>query len=65
MIIAWGDHPKGLKDDYNELVAYALETLNKNENNVFYVDKISKNGNPKHGQVWSYSDELKKRQNCL
>jgi hypothetical protein len=59
VIIAWGDHPKGLYTEYKELKRRILDILIANKNSVFYVDKLSKNGNPKHGQVWGYSNELK------
>jgi hypothetical protein len=59
VIIAWGDHPKGLFKEYEELKRVTLENLKVNRNAVFYVDKLSKNGNPKHGQVWGYENELK------
>jgi hypothetical protein len=32
--------------------------LTKNNNKFFYVDKLSKAGNPKHGQIWGYKDRL-------
>lgn len=58
VIIAWGDHPKGLYKEYEELKKTTLDKLKENKNNVFYVDKLSKNGNPKHGQVWGYDNKL-------
>lgn len=60
VIIAWGDHPSGLREEYKELRTSVLKILGKNKNSVFYVDKMSGSDNPKHGQVWSYSDKLKK-----
>lgn len=59
VIIAWGDHPKGLYKEYEELKRETLNNLKVNKNQVYYVDKLSKNGNPKHGQVWGYDNELK------
>lgn len=58
VIVAWGDHPKGLYKEYEQLKQSTFDTLRSNKNNVFYVDKLSKNGNPKHGQVWGYENEL-------
>jgi hypothetical protein len=58
VIIAWGDHPKSLYKEYEELKKTILDKLKVNKNNIFYVDKLSKNGNPKHGQVWGYSNKL-------
>jgi hypothetical protein len=58
--IAWGDHPKGLYKEFEELKQATLDILKANKNNVFYVDKLSKRGNPKHGQVWGYENELLK-----
>ncbi|MBS1573334.1 MAG: DUF1643 domain-containing protein [Bacteroidetes bacterium] len=59
VIIAWGDHPKGLYKEYEELKRTTFDSLKVNKNQVYYVDKLSKNGNPKHGQVWGYDNELK------
>lgn len=58
IIAAWGDPPKGLLKEYEILKNLVLDHLKFNENNVFYVDKISKKGNPKHGQVWSHKNPL-------
>ena len=60
VIVAWGDHPKGLRKEYEELKQKTLDILKLNRNNVFYLDKLSKIGNPKHGQVWGYDNELLK-----
>lgn len=58
VIIAWGNHPRGLFKEYEELKNNVADILSKNNNRVLYVDKLSKANNPKHGQVWGYSDEL-------
>ncbi len=58
VIIAWGDHPKGLYKEYEELKRITLDKLKSNKNNVFFVDKLSNNGNPKHGQIWGYENKL-------
>jgi hypothetical protein len=58
VIIAWGNHPKGLYKEYEELKKTTFDNLKTNKNNVFYVDKLSKKGNPKHGQVWGYDNKL-------
>jgi hypothetical protein len=60
VIIAWGDHPKGLYEEYEKLKASAMRILRKHQNQVFYVQKMSAARNPKHGQVWGYHNELKK-----
>jgi hypothetical protein len=60
VIIAWGDHPRGLSFEYGKLKDSVLTILARNKNNVYYVDKLSTVGNPKHGQVWGYPDRLKK-----
>lgn len=60
VIVAWGDHPKGLYKEYEILKQATFDILKANKNNVFYVDKLSNSGNPKHGQVWGYENELKK-----
>lgn len=58
VIIAWGNHPKGLLKEYEELKASVMNILSVNNNKVLYVDKMSKANNPKHGQVWGYKDLL-------
>lgn len=58
VIVAWGDHPKRLYKEYEKLKQTIFDILKTNRNNVFYVDKLSKIGNPKHGQVWGYENEL-------
>lgn len=60
VIIAWGDHPSGLKKEYQVLKTSVLSILSKNKNSIYYVDKMSKNNNPKHGQIWGYENKLKK-----
>lgn len=60
VIIAWGNHPKGLYKEFEDLKQTTFDILKANKNNVFYVDKLSKSGNPKHGQVWGYENELLK-----
>ena len=60
VIIAWGNHPKGLEKEYKELTDNVLSILQKNRNTAFYVDKMTIKGNPKHGMVWGYDNELKK-----
>jgi len=59
VIIAWGNHPKGLFKQYEFLKVQVMEILAENSNKVFYVDKLSIAGNPKHGQIWAYNNELK------
>jgi len=60
VIIAWGNHPSGLYQEYEKLKAETKKIFTENKNEVFYVDKMTLAGNPKHGQVWSYKNELKK-----
>lgn len=60
VIIAWGNQPKGLYKEYEQLKNHVMDILSDNNNMVLYVDKISKVGNPKHGMVWSYKDDLKR-----
>ncbi len=60
VIIAWGNHPSGLYYEYEELKKIAMKILTDNKNKVFFVDRITNAGNPKHGQVWGYANELKK-----
>ena len=58
VIIAWGNHPRGIFREYEQLKIKVMDILSKNNNKVLYVDKMSNAGNPKHGQIWSYSDNL-------
>ncbi len=59
VIIAWGNYPKGLKNEFEEIKNSVLHILNENNNLVYYVDKLSElQKNPKHGQVWKYRDPL-------
>ena len=58
VIIAWGNHPNGLFSEYEQLKAQVMEVLKASKNNVFFVDKLSKANNPKHGQIWGYADDL-------
>ena len=58
VIIAWGNHPSGLFNEYEKLKNETKKILTENQNQVFYVDKMSKYGNPKHGQVWAYANKL-------
>lgn len=58
VIVAWGDHPRGLKTEYNTLKEKVHNILSDNNNLLFYVDKISQAGNPKHGQIWGYNNVL-------
>ncbi len=58
VIIAWGDHPKGLYNEYEHIKKSVLDILKANRNNIYYIDKLSKNGNPKHGQIWGYENKL-------
>jgi hypothetical protein len=58
VIIAYGNHPKGLYKEYEELKTSVMDILSENNNKVFYIDKMSNLGNPKHGQVWGYKDDM-------
>ena len=58
VIIAWGDHPKGLYNEYEHIKKSVLDILKANRNNIYYIDKLSRNGNPKHGQIWGYENKL-------
>jgi len=60
VIIAWGNHPKGLFKEYEVLIQRVMKILEDNKNLVYYVDKTSLAGQPKHGQVWGYADELRR-----
>lgn len=60
VILAWGDSAKGIKSLYRKRVKQVkgfVKHLNM-INSVFYVNSISKDGNPKHAQIWGYSDKL-------
>jgi hypothetical protein len=60
VIIAWGNPPKGLYKEYLELIWQVMKLLKEHNNQLYYVDKMSLAGYPKHGQVWGYADDLKK-----
>ncbi len=60
LIIAWGNHPKRLSKEYKVLRGEVLEIIKQSNSKVFYVQSLSKAGNPRHGQVWAYYDQLKK-----
>ncbi|NAS11635.1 DUF1643 domain-containing protein [Poritiphilus flavus] len=58
VILAWGNHPKGLYEEYEALKEEVKNILRNNGNSLFYVDRLSLSGNPKHGQVWGYQDSF-------
>lgn len=58
VIIAWGDNPKGLLKEFDDLKKIVFDLFKINNNNVFYIDKLSLKGNPKHGMVWGYDNKL-------
>ncbi len=58
VILAWGNHPKGLYQEYEALKNEVIGILKTNKNTLYYVDRLSLSGNPKHGQVWGYADKL-------
>ena len=58
-IIAWGNHPSGLYQEYEILKEQVMQIFTDNNNLVFFVDKFSKAENPKHAMVWGYCDTLK------
>lgn len=60
LIAAWGDAPKGLEKEYLEIRDEVLELMQKSKKPVYYVDRLSKKGNPKHGQIWGYNDTMRK-----
>lgn len=60
VIIAWGNHPKGLYEEYEHLKQSVMQILARNSNEIFLVDRLTRAGNPKHGQVWSYNNKLRK-----
>ena len=60
VIIAWGNHPKGLYDEYEQLKEIVMQILVDSDNEIFFVDRMTKAGNPKHGQVGAYHNKLRK-----
>ena len=58
VITAWGNHPSGLYEEYEELKKLMKQILTNNKNQVFYVDRMTNAGNPKHGKVWGYKNDL-------
>ena len=58
VIIAWGNRPDKLYNEYEVLKQEVNNILKDNNNEVYYVDKLSAAGNPKHAQVWGYENKL-------
>ena len=58
VIIAWGNPPKGLKEEYNKIKEDVLTILKHNNNDIYYIHKLSALENPKHGQIWAYKDKM-------
>lgn len=57
-ILAWGNPPLGLKQEYEILKTAVFAFLDTYGLQSFYVGSRSASGNPKHGQIWGYSDPL-------
>ena len=57
-ILAWGNPPLGLKQDYELLKQKIYAYLHHYRLQTYYVGCLSASGNPKHGQIWGYSDAL-------
>ncbi|WP_445385686.1 DUF1643 domain-containing protein [Robiginitalea sp. IMCC44478] len=57
-ILAWGNPPLGLKAEYEKLKTAVYVFLDTYSLQSFYVGSLSASGNPKHGQIWGYSDTL-------
>jgi hypothetical protein len=60
VIIAWGDRPKGLFYEYVELKKFVLDILERNKNDLYYVESFSNSKNPRHGLIWEFAHFLKK-----
>ena len=60
VIIAWRNHPDKLYQEYETLKHKVLEILKENNNDVYDVDKLSAEGNPKYAQIWGCENELLK-----
>lgn len=58
VIIAWGNHPDKLINEFEFLKQEVGQILQDNKNEVYYVDKLSAAGNPKHAQVWGHYNQL-------
>ncbi len=56
VIIAWGNHPSGLFHEYESLKLSVMDILKTNQSKIYFIEKFSQAGNPKHGQIWGYSD---------
>ncbi|WP_445382892.1 DUF1643 domain-containing protein [Robiginitalea sp. IMCC43444] len=57
-ILAWGNPPLGLRQDYELLKQKVFAYLHHYLLHTYYVGSLSASGNPKHGQIWGYSDPL-------
>ncbi len=60
VIIGWGDAPKGLFQEYEHIKLTVFEIFQRYSNTLYYIDSLSKAGNPKHGQRWAYTSKLLK-----
>nr|WP_315178570.1 DUF1643 domain-containing protein [uncultured Flavobacterium sp.] len=60
VLIAWGNHPAKLFNEYEILKQEVFKIIKANNNQVYYVDKLSAAGNPKHAQIWGYENKLLK-----
>jgi len=58
VIIAWGDHPRYFYEEYQNLKEKVFDIFKRYKNEVYYVNSFSLQGNPRHGQVWGYTNEL-------
>jgi hypothetical protein len=65
VLIAWGNHPEKLFNEYEILKQKVFQILKDNNNKVYYVDKLSATGNPKHAQIWGYDNALKNYENPI
>ena len=58
VLITCGNHPINQYKEYEILKQEVFHILKENNNKVYFVDKLSIAGNPKHAQIWGYCNEL-------
>ena len=59
-IIAWGNPPTGLAQPYAVLSEDVRTLLSRFGNSVYHVGALTRLGYPRHGQIWGYTDPMRK-----
>ena len=59
-IIAWGNPPTGLAQPYAVVSEDVRTLLSRFGNSVYHVGALTRLGYPRHGQIWGYTDPMRK-----